>query len=112
MTSRNIVRHSTRSTLLDESLLSRDMVRFEERDLNVEPIFVDAESGDYRPVAESPVVDQGVAQEEYLWGWTDEFPRDDGYSSIQPEEDDIRQPVDGNGDGTAEFDIGAHEYTP
>ncbi len=60
------------------------------------PEFVDPEGGDYRLAEGSPCIDTGVDLSDFLtWDF-----------------DHVTRPIDGNEDGTAEFDVGAFEYDP
>ncbi len=64
-------------------------------DINVDPQFVDAANGDFHLSPTSPAIDSGSALD---------APAVDFAGSIRP--------VDGNGDGTVEVDIGAYEFQP
>lgn len=63
--------------------------------LNTDPLFVDAENGDYRLSAASPLIDAGLDSAPSLPSYDL-----DGYNRI----------MDGDNDGTAHVDIGAYEY--
>ena len=103
----NLVGDGARPSLATSELLTHVAVEQERADLHADPSFVDAPSGDYRLAADSPAIDAGSTPEPYRWWWW--FDQD---ASVQPTVDDSRVPLDGDGDGRAEHDIGAFERAP
>jgi len=69
--------------------------------INVDPQFVGLSTNNYRLRANSPCIDAGTnvsaAATNFVITLTNDF-------------DGVPRPLDGNGDGTARFDIGAHEF--
>ena len=127
--SNNILWNSDGSEFADSALRDMPGVADANDTLIAAPGFVNAESGDYRLGVSSPAIDAGTAQTEYQWfrsqiysclytsclgypdeAWIWDIPGAPPYP--QPTPDQMNQPVDGNGDGTSEFDIGAFEFIP
>lgn len=69
--------------------------------INVDPRFVNLSTNNYRLLATSPAIDAGTnvsfAVTNFSVSVTDDF-------------DSTPRPLDGNGDGLARFDMGAHEF--
>ena len=69
--------------------------------LNANPQFVNLAANNYRLLPASPCIDAGtnpaVVATNIVFSLTDDF-------------DGVARPLDGNGDGAARYDIGAHEF--
>ena len=104
---RNLVWDSGQGSLLRSDWLSLPNVELEATDVAADPLFVDADGGDFAVRAGSPAIDVGVAPEPYRWSWDDYR-----HERIQPGPEATRAPVDGDGDGVAEHDVGAFEFRP
>ena len=104
---RNLVWDSERGSLLRSEWLSLPNVELEATDIAADPLFVDADRGNFAVRAGSPTIDSGVAPEPYRWSWDDYR-----HEFIQPGPEAVTAPVDGDGDGAAEHDVGAFEYRP
>jgi hypothetical protein len=63
--------------------------------ISADPLFANSAAGDYHLLQGSPAIDAGTANQAPLTDF-----------------DGKARPVDGNGDGTAAFDIGAYEFKP
>ena len=69
--------------------------------ISVDPQFVSAGTTNYRLQASSPCIDAGANISEIITNFT---------LSLTNDLDGIPRPLDGNGDGQAQFDIGAYEF--
>jgi hypothetical protein len=70
--------------------------------INLDPQFVSLATNNYHLRTNSPCIDAGTNVLTLTWfNWSGEVTND---------LDGIPRPLDGNGDGTARFDIGAHEF--
>ena len=105
VSSRNVVWNSAVQSAVQADWLSRPGIAVEGTDLLVEPKFVDPANGDYRLRPDSALIDAGVEPDEYVW---------DNYGRSPDSAPDglVPPPIDGDGDGEAEHDIGAFEHAP
>ena len=104
VTSKNLVWNSGRGSVLTGDLVARQRISFDYTDLNADPLFLDADTQDYRLAAQSPAIDAGTDPIAYQWLHFDE-----DYVFSAPPSTHVIQPLDGNGDGIKKFDIGAFE---
>ncbi|ASJ72947.1 hypothetical protein [Granulosicoccus antarcticus] len=127
LTSNNLLWKNGAETMLNARQATLPRVFVELPDLHADPHFIDPANSDYRLAAFSPALDAGTFPGEYRWlkeaifcissrpincaGFYDE-PEFSETDYPQPGPEAVIQPVDGNGDGTAEYDIGAFEYRP
>jgi len=102
--SNNIIYDSENDTTLSDEELLFTGVSVESPDINTNPMFLNLYPNFYRLASGSPAIDSGVQPEPYAY-------TSDSLSDLTPGADELIIAIDGNGDGIAEFDIGAVEFS-